>query len=153
MLQYIHKGHQGKERCLLRARNTVFWPKMTYDIQQLIEKCMICHEYGKSQPLIGTTPRATPISMAYIGNRFILLEKDGLSNSCRCIFQIHFGEEIAQFHLCSHVHRTIYDCHTVRLTSYNQKWQWSMLQFQGVPTIPAMLQHHTPDKQPKSSKI
>ena len=38
MLQYIHKGHQGKERCLLRARNTVLWPKMTYDIQQLIEK-------------------------------------------------------------------------------------------------------------------
>ena len=23
MLQYIHKGHQGKERCLLQARNTV----------------------------------------------------------------------------------------------------------------------------------
>ena len=49
MLQYIHKSHQGKECCLLRARNTVFWPKMTYDIQQLIEKCMM---YGKSQPLI-----------------------------------------------------------------------------------------------------
>ena len=55
MLQYIHEGHQGKERCLLRARNTVFWPKMTYDVQQLIEKCMICKEYRKSQPLIGTT--------------------------------------------------------------------------------------------------
>ena len=27
MLQYIHEGHQGKERCLLRAINTVFWPK------------------------------------------------------------------------------------------------------------------------------
>ena len=54
-LQYIHKGHQGKECCLLRARNTVFWPKMTYDIQQLIEKCMICQEYGKPQLLIGTT--------------------------------------------------------------------------------------------------
>ena len=36
MLHYIHKGHQSKERCLLRARNTVFWPKMTYDVQQLI---------------------------------------------------------------------------------------------------------------------
>ena len=35
MLQYIHNGHQGKERCLLRARNTVFWPKITYDIQEL----------------------------------------------------------------------------------------------------------------------
>ena len=52
MLQYIHEGHQGKERCLLRSRNTVFWPKMTYNIQQLIEKCVICQEYGKSQPLI-----------------------------------------------------------------------------------------------------
>ena len=27
MLQYIHKGHQGKERCLLWARNTVFGPR------------------------------------------------------------------------------------------------------------------------------
>ena len=60
MLQYICEGHQGKEHCLLRARNTVFWPKMTYDIQQLIEKCMICQEYGKSQPLIGTTQELPP---------------------------------------------------------------------------------------------
>ena len=60
MLQYIHEGHQGKEHCLLRARNTVFWPTMTYDIQQLIEKCMICQEYGKSQLLIGTTLELPP---------------------------------------------------------------------------------------------
>ena len=60
MLQYIHEGQQGKERCLLRARNTVFWPKMTYDVQQLIEKCMICQEYRKSQPLIGTTQELPP---------------------------------------------------------------------------------------------
>ena len=60
MLQYIHKGHQGKERYLLRARNTVFWPKMTYDVQQLIEKCIICQEYGKSQPIIGTTQELPP---------------------------------------------------------------------------------------------
>ena len=60
MLQYIHKGHQGNERCLLRARNTVFWPKMIYDIQQLIEKCMICQEYGKSRLLIATTQELPP---------------------------------------------------------------------------------------------
>ena len=60
MLQYIHEGHQGKEHCLARAKNTVFWPKITYDIQQLIEKCMICQEYGKSQPLIGTTQELPP---------------------------------------------------------------------------------------------
>ena len=66
-------------------------------------------------------PRVTPISMAYIGNRFILLEKDGLSDSCKCLLQIHFGKEIVQFHLSSYVHRTIYDCHRIRPTSYNQK--------------------------------
>ena len=82
MLQYIHEGHQGKECCLLWAKNTVFWPKITYDIQQFIEKCMICQEYGKSQLLIGFTQKLPPISMAHIGNRFVLLEKDGLSNSC-----------------------------------------------------------------------
>ena len=33
---------------------------MTYDIQQLIEKCVICQEYGKSQPFIGTTQELPP---------------------------------------------------------------------------------------------
>ena len=55
MLQYIHNGHQGKERCLLRARNTVFWPKITYDIQELIEQ-----EHGKSQPITGITQELPP---------------------------------------------------------------------------------------------
>ena len=33
---------------------------MTYDIQQLIEKCIICPEHGKSQPIIGTTQELPP---------------------------------------------------------------------------------------------
>ena len=60
MLQYVHEGHQGKERYLLRVRNTVFWSKMTYNIHQLIEKCIICQEHGKSQPIIGTTQELPP---------------------------------------------------------------------------------------------
>ena len=60
MLQYIHEGHQGKERCLLQARNTVFWPKMMYDVQELIERCIICQEHGRSQPIIGTTQELPP---------------------------------------------------------------------------------------------
>ena len=60
MLHYIHEGHQGKERCLLWARNTIFWPKMTYDIQELIERCIICQEHGRSQPIIGTTQELPP---------------------------------------------------------------------------------------------
>ena len=60
MLQYVHEGHQGKEKSLLRTRNTVFWPKMTYNIQQLIEKCIICQEHAKSQPIISTTQELPP---------------------------------------------------------------------------------------------
>ena len=48
MLQYIHNGHQGKERYLLRARNTV------------IERCIICQEHGKSQSIIGITQELPP---------------------------------------------------------------------------------------------
>ena len=60
MLQYIHEGHQGKERCLLRSRNTVFWPKIMCDIQELIEICIICQEHGKLQSIIGTTQELPP---------------------------------------------------------------------------------------------
>ena len=60
MLQYIHKGHQGKERCLFQEQNTVFWPKMMYDVQQLIERCIICQEHWGLQPIIGTTQELPP---------------------------------------------------------------------------------------------
>ena len=52
---WLHKEMLSIKSGLITCGNTVFWPKMTYDIQQLTEKCMICQEYGKSQPLIGTT--------------------------------------------------------------------------------------------------
>ena len=112
ILQYIHKGHQGKDRCLLRARNTVFWPKMTYNVQQLIEK-------WKVTTIHRHYPGTTSFPMAHIGDRYILLEKNGLSDSGRCILKIHHSEEIAKFHLSSCVHRTIYDCNRIRPTPHN----------------------------------
>ena len=60
MLQYKHEGHQGKKHCLLWAENTVFWPRITLDVLQLTEKCMICQEYGKSQPLTGAIQEFAP---------------------------------------------------------------------------------------------
>ena len=99
MLQYIHKGHQGKERCLLRARNTVFWPKMTYDVQELIEMCIICQKHGKSQPIIDTTQELPPfpwhtlvtdmfywkrmdfLIVAYVFSKYFLVRKFANSTS------------------------------------------------------------------------
>ena len=114
MLQYIHEGHQGKERCLLRARNTVFWPKMTYDVQQLIEKCIICKEYGKSQPLIGTTQELPPFPWHTLATYLFYWKRmDFLTVA------VHHSEEITKFHLSSHVYRAIYECNRIRPTSHN----------------------------------
>ena len=59
--------------------------------------------------------------MAHIGDRYVLLEKNGLSDSRRCILKIHHSEEIAKFHLSSHLHRAIYDGNRIRPTPHNQK--------------------------------
>ena len=60
ILEYIHEGHQGKKHCFLRAKNTIFWPRIYLNMQQLVEKCMFCQEHGKYQPLIGTTQEVPP---------------------------------------------------------------------------------------------
>ena len=118
MLQYIHKGHQHNERCLLRARNNVFWPKMTYDVQQLIE---VYHMPGVWEVTTNHRhyPGTTSFPMAHIDDRYVLLEKNGLSDSGRCILNIHHSKETAKSHLSSCVHRAIYDCNRIRPTPHN----------------------------------
>ena len=111
MLQYIHKGHQGKERCLLRARNTVFWSKMTYNVQQLIEKCVIFQEYGKSQPLIGTTQELSPFPWHTLAtDLFYWKRMDFL------IVADVFSKYIIVRKLPN---RTIYDCNRIWPTPHN----------------------------------
>ena len=64
-------------------------------------------------------PGTTSFPMAHIGDRYVLLEKKGLSNSGRSILKIHHHEEIAKFHVSSCVHRAIYDCNRIRPTPHN----------------------------------
>ena len=89
--------------------------------------------------------RTSTFPMTHIGNRYILLEKNGLSNSSWCIFKILLSEETGQLYICSHLCRTSHHCNRIRLTPHHQEWQWTMLQFQGMPAISAMIQHHTPN--------
>ena len=122
MLQYIHEGHQGKGRCLLRARNTVFWPKMTYDVQELIERCIICQEHGRSQPIIGTTQELPPFPWhMLVTDIFYWKRMDFLPNSSRCLLKILPSEEIGQFYICSHLCRTSHHCNRIRPTPHHQE--------------------------------
>lgn len=46
----IHEAHQGIEKCLLKARDNVFWIGMTKNITERVKACETCEKYGKSNP-------------------------------------------------------------------------------------------------------
>ena len=50
VLEALHTGHQGETKCLLLARESVFWPGITNDIKQLVKDCDICNKYQVEQP-------------------------------------------------------------------------------------------------------
>ena len=50
ILQQIHEGHLGIEKCRRRAREVVHWPRINYDIEHLIKKCDICAQHNPKQP-------------------------------------------------------------------------------------------------------
>ena len=52
-LQQIHKGHQGVEKCMLKARESVFWPGISDDISEAVERCGICQSSSRAAKLIG----------------------------------------------------------------------------------------------------
>ena len=49
VLMLIHAGHQGIQKCRLRARNTVFWPMINADIDKMIRSCSACQANQTSQ--------------------------------------------------------------------------------------------------------
>jgi len=60
MLQIIHQGHMGTEKCLLRARDSLFWPGISRDIKQMTENCPTCARFSKQQPKETLHPHNVP---------------------------------------------------------------------------------------------
>ena len=54
MLQHIHEGHQGIERCRVRARASVWWPNISKEIMISVQKCQECVKASieRKEPLI-----------------------------------------------------------------------------------------------------
>ena len=49
-LDMLHTGHQGETKCLLLARESVFWPGITNDVKQLVKDCDTCNKFQPEQP-------------------------------------------------------------------------------------------------------
>jgi len=39
-LKHIHNSHLGIEKCKCRARDVLFWPGMTSQMQEMITNCL-----------------------------------------------------------------------------------------------------------------
>ena len=54
ILSRIHSSHQGVASCLRKARDIVFWPGMSAEIKDQVEKCSVCAKFqaqNASQPM------------------------------------------------------------------------------------------------------
>lgn len=60
MLDRIHSGHMGIEKCLSRARDILFWPKMSTDVTELVSTCPVCLEFRNSNPKEPLVPHDIP---------------------------------------------------------------------------------------------
>ena len=49
LMSVIHASHNGIETCIRRARDTLYWPRMTTELMEFISKCDICMAYRSSQ--------------------------------------------------------------------------------------------------------
>jgi transposase InsO family protein len=55
-LAKIHQGHQGIQRCRLRAKMSVWWPGISKDIEEFVKRCPVCvkNSVPRHEPLLTT---------------------------------------------------------------------------------------------------
>ena len=56
MLDRVHTGHQGISKCRERARQSLWWPGLSRQLEELVKNCSECRKFTnqRSEPLIPT---------------------------------------------------------------------------------------------------
>ena len=60
MIEVLHQGHFGTEKTLNRARDTMFWPRISAEITDMVLNCSVCLERRNSNPKEPLKPHNTP---------------------------------------------------------------------------------------------
>ncbi|KAI8517626.1 hypothetical protein Bbelb_036430 [Branchiostoma belcheri] len=84
VLQTIHEGHMGEEKCKLRAKSAVYWIGMYKEIEKIVQTCRTCQKYQNSQQKEEMTPTETPsrpwkkvgADLFYLNQKWFLLVVD-----------------------------------------------------------------------------
>ena len=49
ILKQIHEGHLGLNKCKLRAKETVYWPGLNTELEDLVLNCQLCLKYSTAK--------------------------------------------------------------------------------------------------------
>ena len=87
VLRGLHAAHQGITRTKQRARMCVYWPGITNDITQMLEKCEVCQSHQpslsketlKADPLPNLPFESVSADLFYCKGRHFLVYVDRLS--------------------------------------------------------------------------
>lgn len=60
ILQVLHEGHFGMVKCKSRAREVIFWPGLSADIENMIARCPSCLQYSVTNQKETLHPHAIP---------------------------------------------------------------------------------------------
>ncbi|XP_033725165.1 uncharacterized protein K02A2.6-like [Pecten maximus] len=50
ILQKLHEGHQGIVKCRERAKNLVWWPGLSREIEDVVKNCSSCLKHRRERP-------------------------------------------------------------------------------------------------------
>ncbi|XP_033103462.1 uncharacterized protein K02A2.6-like [Anneissia japonica] len=67
LLSILHKQHQGIEKTRLRARQSIYWPGLNADIEQMITECDLCQTYQNNQKNLPVLPLHSNMPMQRVG--------------------------------------------------------------------------------------
>ena len=48
-LKQLHEGHLGINKCKLRAKETVYWPGLNNELENLVLNCELCLKYSTAK--------------------------------------------------------------------------------------------------------